>query len=175
MTLQNHNLKQSNEMTTNNFWHDWIKFALRCLESDEFIRANQTVQHPPLKLPSLHCSHFKIFLQLTLFLPDWLYIDFTRIYEVVSFYFGRLELPLKSVAKLRCRKIWKLALRDAVAGGNHLDGAIRTGKRGRWRALPESVMSKNIGTLEVVCTQWPQEPSNSNRGTDKWKWGRKKY
>ena len=66
-------------------------------------------------------------------------------------------------------KIWKLALRDAGAGGNHLDGAIRTGKRGRWRALPESVMSKNIGTLEVVCTQWPQEPSNSNRDTDKWK------
>ena len=98
------------------------------------------------------------------------YIDFTRICDMVfSFYIGRLELPLKSVAKLRCRKIWKLALRDAVAGGNHLDGAIRTGKRGRWRALPESVMSKNIGTLEVVCTQWPQEPSNSNRGTDKWK------
>ena len=98
------------------------------------------------------------------------YIDFTRICDMVfSFYIGRLEHSLKSVAKLRCRKIWKLALRDAVAGGNHLDGAIRTGKRGRWRALPESVMSKNIGTLEVVCTQWPQEPSNSNRGTDKWK------
>ena len=154
-------------MTTNKFLHDWIKFALRCLESEEFIRANQTVQHPPLKLStariSKYCSN-----SLCIF-AAWQCIDFTRIYEVVSFYIGRLELPLKSVAKLRCRKIWKLALRDAVAGGNHLDGAIRTGKRGRWRALPESVMSKNIGTLEVVCTQWPQEPSNSNRGTDKWK------
>ena len=120
---------------------------------------------PLLAFQNILASHF-VFARMTIY--------FTRICEVVSFYFGRLELPLKSVAKLRCRKIWKLALRDAVAGGNHLDGAIRTGKRGRWRALPESVMSKNIGTLEVVCTQWPQEPSNSNRGTDKWKYRTKK-
>ena len=154
-------------MTTNNFWHDWIKFALRCLESEEFIRANQTVQHPPLKLSTTRISKYST--NSLCFCPHD-NIDFTRICDMVfSFYIGRLELSLKSVAKLRCRKIWKLALRDAVAGGNHLDGAIRTGKRGRWRALPESVMSKNIGTLEVVCTQWPQEPSNSNRGTDKWK------
>ena len=46
-------------MTTNNFLHDWIKFALRCLESEEFIRANQTVQHPPLKLSSTaHISKY---------------------------------------------------------------------------------------------------------------------
>ena len=45
-------------MTTNKFLHDWIKFALRCLESEEFIRANQTVQHPPLKLSTAHISKY---------------------------------------------------------------------------------------------------------------------
>ena len=160
-------------MTTNKFWDDWIKFASRCLGSEEFIRAKQTVQHPPLKLSST--ARISKYSSKSLCICPHDNTDFTRICDMIfSFYIGRLELPLKSVAKLRCRKIWKLALRDAVAGGNHLDGAIRTGKRGRWRALPESVMSKNIGTLEVVCTQWPQEPSNSNRDTDKWKWGTKK-